>query len=189
MARERLCRKCRQWHKLDDWPVECYRPAPQQRSGLPAPMVISDHMDPLQSMADGKTYDSKSAMRKGYKERGYVEVGSDYSTKQPEPKISAELRQQVTMHNHQHLSSKQHRKPSTLRLKAQRLMTRSQSTLTAHLKRHQLGALLLQMFSSPTQPRTKSGTGHATRMEPLPLNSLLSSLSKPSKGNRYKSSR
>ena len=49
-------------------------------------MVISDHMDPLQSMADGKTYDSKSAMRKGYKERGYVEVGSDYSTKQPEPK-------------------------------------------------------------------------------------------------------
>lgn len=39
--------------------------------------VISDTMDPLQSMADGKVYDSKSMMRAAYRAHGYEECGND----------------------------------------------------------------------------------------------------------------
>ncbi len=51
------------------------------RSALPTPHVISDCQDPLKSMADGRIYESKSAMRRAYRERGYVELGSDAPTK------------------------------------------------------------------------------------------------------------
>jgi hypothetical protein len=41
------------------------------------PMVISDTMDAVRSMADGKIYESKSRMRAEQKARGYVEVGNE----------------------------------------------------------------------------------------------------------------
>lgn len=52
------------------------RPRPA-RSHLPAPMLQMDSIGDLQSQADGKFYSSKSALRRGYKEAGVVEVGND----------------------------------------------------------------------------------------------------------------
>lgn len=37
--------------------------------------LISDSMDPIKSMLDGRTYDSKSSLNRSYKERGYEETG------------------------------------------------------------------------------------------------------------------
>ena len=47
------------------------------RSGFPCPMVIRDSMDSIQSMADGRIYDSKSALRKSYTADGNPQ-GRDY---------------------------------------------------------------------------------------------------------------
>lgn len=65
-----------------DWrplpPVE--KPIRQRvaSSGLPCPMVIRDSIDgDLQSMADGKWYDSKSALRRSYTADGNPQ-GRDY---------------------------------------------------------------------------------------------------------------
>lgn len=40
-------------------------------------MVITDTMAPVQSMATGKMYDSKAAIRAEYRQLGMVEVGND----------------------------------------------------------------------------------------------------------------
>lgn len=53
------------------------RPGPPARSSLPAPQVLSDHMDPVQSQVTGKMYDSKSAIRAEYKATGHIEKGND----------------------------------------------------------------------------------------------------------------
>lgn len=47
------------------------------RSNLPFPMIMSDVMEPVMSMLDGKMYDSKSALRATYKAAGCVEIGND----------------------------------------------------------------------------------------------------------------
>lgn len=58
-------------------------PAFHARSILGAPMIASDEMPPTQSMADGKTYTSKAALRATYLPSGnpegarYTEVGND----------------------------------------------------------------------------------------------------------------
>jgi hypothetical protein len=78
MARERLCKVCRNWHELDAWPHNCMKAAPN-RSELAAPMLIRDCMDETRSMLDGKVYDSKSSLRKTYKQAGVVEIGNDSS--------------------------------------------------------------------------------------------------------------
>lgn len=57
---------------------------PPARSHLPAPMVIGDSVE-IKSMVDGKIYTSKSALRKSYRERGYVEVGNEKLTPAPKP--------------------------------------------------------------------------------------------------------
>lgn len=48
---------------------------------LCAPMIISDGIgrgvQGLQSQADGRFYDSKSALRRHYREAGVVEIGND----------------------------------------------------------------------------------------------------------------
>lgn len=67
----------------------------RKRSDLPTPHFISDTMDPVQSMADGKWYTSKSAIRATYKPSGnpqgasYAEIGNDKSWRErerPQPK-------------------------------------------------------------------------------------------------------
>lgn len=86
MARERFCKVCRGWHDLDQpWPVECWKEPARARSDLAAPMIIQDHMPPVQSMLDGKMYDSKSALRATYKAAGVVEVGNDIKAEPKKP--------------------------------------------------------------------------------------------------------
>lgn len=58
---------------------------PDNRSGLACPVVIGDCIE-LKSMVDGKMYDSKSALRRSYRERGYVEVGNEEQRAPPKPK-------------------------------------------------------------------------------------------------------
>lgn len=59
------------------------------------PGIIRDTMEPLKSMSDGRMYDSKSALRRAYREQGYVELGNDAPTQnapfQPSPDTEAEL--------------------------------------------------------------------------------------------------
>lgn len=88
----RRCRVCGDLHWLSAWPHNHVEPAPE-RSPLPAPMVISDTLEPTQSMADGKYYTSKAALRATYKPSGnpdgisYVEVGNEQVKDPPKPKI------------------------------------------------------------------------------------------------------
>lgn len=90
---ERFCRVCSSWHDLDEpWPLECYPKRDTARSDLPMPMIRLDTTEPLRSMADGKVYTSKAAMRASYKASGnpqgieYTEVGDDKSFVTPAPK-------------------------------------------------------------------------------------------------------
>lgn len=86
MARQRLCKVCSKWHDLDaPWPAECWREPTKARSRLSAPMIIQDGMAPVQSMLDGKMYDSKAALRATYKAAGVTEVGDDPSVTNPKP--------------------------------------------------------------------------------------------------------
>lgn len=52
---------------------------------LASPAVISDTMESVQSMLDGRRYDSKSRLRRTYKEGGVIEVGNDPSIMDPKP--------------------------------------------------------------------------------------------------------
>jgi hypothetical protein len=52
-------------------------PALHARSVHGCPMVIGDTMAPVQSMLDGKLYDSKAALRATYRAAGVTEVGND----------------------------------------------------------------------------------------------------------------
>lgn len=45
-----------------------------------AAYVISDTMQPLRHMANGRMYDSKAAFRQATKDAGCIEVGSETST-------------------------------------------------------------------------------------------------------------
>lgn len=83
--RERYCKVCQGWHQPDAWPHNCMPERNWNRSHLPAPGVIIDTMAPVQSMLDGKMYDSKSALRATYKAAGVTEVGNDSSVLDPKP--------------------------------------------------------------------------------------------------------
>jgi len=72
-----------------------YRPVSQMvqaRSDFPIPYMNLDRIEPVQSQADGKTYDSISALRRTYKESGnpqgknYLEIGNEDMTKWSPPK-------------------------------------------------------------------------------------------------------
>lgn len=56
----------------------------RNQGDLAAPMVIRDTMDPVQSMLDGKMYDSKRKLRRTYREGGVEEVGNDPAYTDPE---------------------------------------------------------------------------------------------------------
>lgn len=54
------------------------KPEPDRRGNFSTPMVISDGLDGgIRSMVDGRVYTSKAALRRSYRERGYVEVGNE----------------------------------------------------------------------------------------------------------------
>lgn len=67
-----------------------------ERSGLAMPMILSDRIEPVQSMADGKTYDSMAALRRTYRADGnpqgveYTEVGDAERTGPQTQKVTKE---------------------------------------------------------------------------------------------------
>lgn len=78
MSRERFCKVCGSWHALDrPWPHNCRAEDWTQRSEMAAPMIIRDGMEPVQSMLDGRMYESKRALRATYRQAGVVEVGDE----------------------------------------------------------------------------------------------------------------
>jgi hypothetical protein len=62
----------------------------RKRSALAAPRITSDYIEgagsAVKSMVDGRMYDSKSALRRHYRERGYIEVGNERQEPPPKPK-------------------------------------------------------------------------------------------------------
>lgn len=75
----------KRWYTLPNG-RQVYRAVPQRneaRSDLPIPYFKKDAIEPCQSMADGKWYDSLSALRRTYRADGnpqgkeYVEVGNE----------------------------------------------------------------------------------------------------------------
>ncbi|MEH3108987.1 MAG: hypothetical protein PGN22_02650 [Agrobacterium cavarae] len=84
---QKFCRNCGKWHVTDEWPLECLAVPPQGASdALPVPNFISDTMEPVQSMLDGRHYSSKSALRATYKAAGVTEVGNDPARLRPRRK-------------------------------------------------------------------------------------------------------
>lgn len=83
--RFKRCPDCGDLHDVHDWPDNHRRPD----EAVCAPMVIRDDQAPLQSMVDGKYYDSKRAMRATYQPSGnregvqYTEVGGDPAILKP----------------------------------------------------------------------------------------------------------
>ena len=75
--RARFCKVCKDWHKPEEWPAECWRIAEKARSTLPGPMIQTDTMSPVKSMTNGQIYDSKSALRSEYKRAGVTEIGNE----------------------------------------------------------------------------------------------------------------
>lgn len=77
--RSRLCRACKDFHDVEQpWPVECASHFASHATGS-GPFVIPDGMDETKSMADGKTYDSRSAYYRSLNAQGYEIVGNDSS--------------------------------------------------------------------------------------------------------------
>ena len=52
---------------------------------LATPRIMRDGMKPVQSMTNGKFYDSKSEIRKEYRRAGVEEVGNEVPMKKAEP--------------------------------------------------------------------------------------------------------
>lgn len=83
----------KRWYKLENG-REVYRAVPKDcptRSDFPIPYMKFDRIEPVQSQADGKMYDSLSALRGTYKASGnpqgisYQEVGNEDLTKFSQP--------------------------------------------------------------------------------------------------------
>lgn len=72
------------WITMEDG-RSVFRKVPEQaravRSSFPCPIIRKDTIEPVQSMADGKVYDSLSALRRTYRADGnpqgeeYTEIG------------------------------------------------------------------------------------------------------------------
>lgn len=58
-------------------------PLRSTRSGLPAPMIISDRLDDVWNPVNGQSYDSKSAYYRAVKDAGCEIVGNDPIASRP----------------------------------------------------------------------------------------------------------
>lgn len=67
-----------------------------KRGWGPRLVFIRDDCDVV-SMVDGRRYTSKSALRKSYRQKGYIEVGDqvDYVSQPPEPREPQGVRESV----------------------------------------------------------------------------------------------
>jgi hypothetical protein len=71
----RTCKCCRNLHEVSAWPTECEGHfGPAVRVG---PQIISDTIEPFQSMASGAVFSSKSRYRADLRARGMIEVGNE----------------------------------------------------------------------------------------------------------------
>lgn len=66
------------------WEEMAFMRRPNQGE-LAAPRILRDGMKPVQSMTNGKYYDSKSEIRKEYRRAGVEEVGNEVPMKKAEP--------------------------------------------------------------------------------------------------------
>ncbi len=79
--------------RRNDWREELMFQRQLSQGQLAAPMVISDSLGVhgLESQLDGKYYDSKSNLRRTYREAGMTEVGNDvpdgHTFRQPNAKL------------------------------------------------------------------------------------------------------
>lgn len=85
---------CSGWHEVDNWPLVCYVISERAQSDtFSVPYFISDSIEPCTSMADGRVYSSKAALRATYKASGnpqgesYVEVGNAPIREAPAPDV------------------------------------------------------------------------------------------------------
>lgn len=87
-TRMHRCPDCNEFHDKYEWPDNHRRPD----EALAAPMIITDTQPHIQSMVDGKFYDSKRALRATYQPSGnregkqYTEVGNDPAHLRPRRK-------------------------------------------------------------------------------------------------------
>lgn len=81
---------------LDLDPVE-----ESKRSALASPMIISDNMAPIRSMADGKMYDSRSSYERGVRAKGCRVVGNDRleSSKTEVPRVGHDIKRAIDQLN------------------------------------------------------------------------------------------
>lgn len=101
------------WSKpLSPLPEKPY--IPPARGDFPVPMLISDKIEPVQSMADGKWYDSKKALHRTYRADGNPQ-GVEYAV--------------VGEHR-----AKRNHTPSTIKSKAERQKERIDSIHRAEAK-------------------------------------------------------
>lgn len=87
---QRLCRQCRQWHVVDEWPIECYSVPAGRSEAFPVPYFISDTMEPTLHPLDQRHYTSKSTFERITREGGYETVGNDPARLRPSPKPKAD---------------------------------------------------------------------------------------------------
>lgn len=86
MARSRLCRTCGEFHDLAaPWPRSCYDHFGVVASD--APMIRTDGMDPVRSMANGQLYDSRSRYYGDLKARGLEIVGNERAEVERRPEL------------------------------------------------------------------------------------------------------
>lgn len=91
------CGACGEYHWTSAWPNNHLEAEPH-RSDLPSPMLSLDTMDPVKSMADGKIYTSKAALRSTYKPSGnpdgirYAEVGNEKVNVSSLPKPKSDVK-------------------------------------------------------------------------------------------------
>lgn len=86
--KSRHCRVCGEFHDLNSaWPTSCnaHFATRGPRSALTAPMIVRDGMDPIQSMADGQIYDSKSRYYDSVRAHGCEIVGNEKAAFDKQP--------------------------------------------------------------------------------------------------------
>lgn len=89
LFRCKYCTVCQSIHELEPNYERCPNEGQSKFSDISSPMVIMDTMPAVQSMVDGKMYDSKAALRATYKPTGnaegkeYIEVGNDPARHKP----------------------------------------------------------------------------------------------------------
>lgn len=96
MARSRLCRCCSEFHNLaQPWPLACAGHFGERATH--DLHLISDHIEPFRSHADGQIYSSKSVYRRDLKSRGLIEVGNENVQSRPTalPPVRQHLRQSL----------------------------------------------------------------------------------------------